>query len=267
MHFLFRFIFCLVHLLTFHVSHQKVLDSSLLNNSDKQCSVNFGVQSDIPPSLLDAFLQSFLLDRKNVLDSENLLHGRCTDLFHCPTWRIIERYPPKWKRPVFRLLQCGSKEDDGTALYCCPEVASDASRILFPDESLAKEEGITEGVRYNTHPNRRLLPGLNQSDCQANVLPMGRILGGKIAGLGQYPWIVRLAYKSSDRGNIKYTYARRMFSRLHTSHYLHNLTTLNVQLSLSPIRKKHKKKDRFLTLETLKTMVLPKLISGAEAFS
>lgn len=223
MHFPIRLI-CLVYLFNFHsfptAESSKTCQQISIMDFPTSCMVHFGVQSNISFALLDAFLDSFQLNRQDVLDRENSIRGNCTDLAHCSIWKLIERYPSRWKYPVFRHLRCGKKEDDGTVLFCCPEVkeVSDTSRIVFPDESSYKE-GTAESslVNYNMHPNRRLLPGLNPNDCPTKMPSMGRIFGGNSARLGQYPWIVRLAYKSSDRGkNTMYTVrARRMFSRLH----------------------------------------------------
>lgn len=90
-------------------------------------------------------------------------------------------------------------------------MADDTTRIVFPDD--VSSEDITEKVtiQYNQHPNRRLLPGLEQSDCQSKMsrsldIPSTRIMGGKKARLGQYRMMVRLAYKPIDRGSTTYAH-------------------------------------------------------------
>lgn len=206
-----RLIYGLVHLFIFHPSHQAVLpyDSSSSSLRGDRCLVHFGVQSDVPSLIIDAFFDSTRLDRQSVLDHDSVLHGICTEFSHCPAWKTIQQYPPRWMRTVLRQLRCG-KAKDGAVLNCCPEIKStgDSSTIVFPTDG----EEITFGETatfYKQHPNRHLLPGLDRKACTTEERftgRTGRILGGKVARLGQFPWMVRLAYKPTDRGilTIKY---------------------------------------------------------------
>lgn len=52
------------------------------------------------------------------------------------------------------------------------------------------------GIRPDimNHPNWRLLP--TEDNCGHSV-PLDRIIGGKQAALGQYPWIARLGYTAT----------------------------------------------------------------------
>lgn len=204
---IFRWIYWLIHLFTFHVSRQEIAPYgfSLWSGRGDPCSVHFGIQSSIPHLAVDAFLESAQLNRQSVLDVDDVLRGRCTEFANCPPWRRTRRYPPTWMRSVFRELRCGLAED-GALLYCCPDVINevwDTSRVVFPDASPdVKRITQTAPALCDHHPNRRLLPGLNLNDCIAPTSATGRILGGKSARLGQYPWIVRLAYKPNGRGNM-----------------------------------------------------------------
>lgn len=205
--FIYRLPFCLIFI--GRVSHQAIPSYygswSSLSVRGERCDVHFGVQSDIPVLALESF---FDLNHSTVLSSEGLLSGHCDELPQCPAWKTIERNPSRWTQPILRKLRCG-KSKNQILLYCCPEVkmADDTTRIVFPDE-LPPEEKNTENfaIPYNLHPNRHLLPGLNRSDCLSQPLemPSTRIMGGKKARLGQYPMVVRLAYKPIDRGSRTY---------------------------------------------------------------
>lgn len=207
MRLLLRLIYSFVHLFTFHISHQVELRDDFSSAAaavlSDRCLVHFGVQSDIPSAIFESFLSLVRLDRQSLLDRDGILHGYCAEFVQCPAWRTIDQHPPRWMIQIGRHLRCG-KTKDGVLLHCCPEIKAihNPSTIVFPDE-------ITEEVTVscNQHPNRRLLPGLDRSDClAAGTLSnkMGRILGGKSARLGQYPWMVRLAYKPDDRGKFNW---------------------------------------------------------------
>ncbi len=191
------------------VSHQAIPSyygswSSQWSVRGERCDVHFGVQSDIPILALESF---FDLNHSTVLSPEGLLSGQCEELPQCPAWKTIERNPSRWTQPILRKLRCG-KSKNRVMLYCCPEVkmADDTTRIVFPDELPPEENTENLAIPYNLHPNRHLLPGLNRSDCLSQPLemPSTRIMGGKKAHLGQYPMVVRLAYKPIDRGSRTY---------------------------------------------------------------
>lgn len=206
--FLVLFLFALV-------SHQAIpsyYKSSQWSVRGEQCDVHFGVQSDTPLAYLKAFFDVIGFDHQTIVNSDGLLRGYCDELSYCPEWRTIERYPLRWIRPILQQLRCG-KAKNSRMLYCCPKVNifDDKTRIVFPDEISFEE--ITEKItiQHNQHPNRHLLPGLDQNDCQSRIsrslnIPSTRIMGGKKARIGQYPMIVRLAYKPIDRGRITYTH-------------------------------------------------------------
>lgn len=194
-----------VNIFVFRVTHQEILPARYVQHGD-DCLVHFGVQSDIPLSITEAFMNFSRLDHHSVLDSDHLLHGKCTEFNRCPAWRFVsDTDRPRWVTPILRHLRCGISRDQTILLHCCPAVRSlvDGIEFVFPDEdsSANKMTEMPFTLDHNQHVNRRLLPGSVPSDClQSATKRMGRILAGKTAHLGQYPWMVRLAYKPNDRG-------------------------------------------------------------------
>ncbi len=56
--------------------------------------------------------------------------------------------------------------------------------------------------RNRDHPNRRLLPALEDDTCGHSSVFL-RIVNGQDAEIGQYPWLANLGYQATPQSNVR----------------------------------------------------------------
>jgi hypothetical protein len=155
---------------------------------------------------------------------QNSQPAECTALSKCTPFRkmminLRKPLPPDVPRIMKPSYMCGVEQVNGKTEHkvCCPGEPSTTTDTPFPSSttasmpansstvpSLTNESSdvmqnlniTTSNEKYRSHPGRSFL-GSPESCGLSKLVPRGRvekIVGGKSAKLGQFPWLVNLGY-------------------------------------------------------------------------
>jgi len=188
-------------------------DVSLLIRDSFFCGFNAGTVSVCCPvdGLLDPSpdLRPTVADRGSCemqqgVGAECVQYGECSPFVQMMI-NLKKPLHPAVPSMVRSSYLCGVEETETKRVpkICCPSEALAASSAPVPGRDSPTEEAQPETTtleprhRYLDHPARSLLA--SEASCGiAN--PLGRIVGGKDALIGQYPWLVNLGYTQEGRG-------------------------------------------------------------------
>jgi len=129
---------------------------------------------------------------------------------------------------------CGLDESTGQKLpkICCPSaaLAVKPKPQVTPAESTAPEEPVN---KYSNHPARQLLA--DGASCGISN-PVGRIVGGQDALMGQFPWLVNLGYRQQGKQGTLFKCGGTLIGRRYVLTAAHCVTELPRNFKLEVIR-------------------------------
>merc|ERR1712038_237752 len=153
---------------------------------------------------------------------DNSKTGTCTVYFKCnPLLQLISNLKQPLAKEVPRLMQtsilCGRENIGGLNLpkVCCPTEAVK----------------LTDKERFDQHPNRRALA----ETCPIESID-ARIVGGREAEIGKYPWLVLLGYTAGRGGSPQWKCGGVLIGDRYVLTAAHCVTGLPGSFQLSKIR-------------------------------
>jgi len=125
---------------------------------------------------------------------------------------------------------CGLDDSSGQRLpkVCCPSAALAAKQQATKDTATEDKED-----KYRDHPARSLLADTDSCGISS---PIGRIVGGQDAILGQFPWLVNLGYQQDGRAGTLFKCGGTLVGKRHVVTAAHCVTELPRNFKLSVIR-------------------------------
>jgi len=133
---------------------------------------------------------------------------------------------------------CGLDESSGQKLpkICCPSAALAAKQK--PTVTTTTTTTTTTPLpvpenKYSNHPGKQLLA--DESSCGISS-PIGRIVGGQDALMGQYPWLVNLGYRQQGKPATLFKCGGTLIGRQHVLTAAHCVTELPRNFKLEVIR-------------------------------
>lgn len=131
---------------------------------------------------------------------------------------------------------CGLDESTGQKLpkICCPSAALSVNQKPPVTESPAPAPAtdIPEH-KYSNHPARKLLA--DDASCGISN-PIGRIVGGQDALMGQYPWLVNLGYQQQGKPGTLFKCGGTLIGSRYVLTAAHCVTELPRNFKLEVIR-------------------------------
>jgi len=136
---------------------------------------------------------------------------------------------------------CGVDETENKRIpkICCPSealaVAAGNNQVSSTSSSSTETSTVAgPSSKYSNHPARRMLA--SEGGCGRSH-PLGRIVGGEDAPIGQYPWLVNLGYKQEGRsGPPLFKCGGTLIGNRHVLTAAHCVTELPRSFKLSLIR-------------------------------
>jgi len=170
---------------------------------------------------------------QNDIPATCVLYNKCSPFVEMMA-NLRKPLPPAVPSIVRSSYLCGVEEQSGRKFpkICCPaEALGEGISPPAPPPAPEKEEEVVSN-RYGSHPARNLL-----SDDDFCGIALGkRIVGGKDADLGQYPWLVNLGYKQRGRSGTLYKCGGTLIGARYVLTAAHCVTQLPRSFSLSSIR-------------------------------
>lgn len=148
---------------------------------------------------------------------------------------------PVVPRMVRSSYLCGADESTGAIIpkICCPSAALSVSNNNTNnnnnnDNTNNEETSNQEPVnKYESHPGFQLIA--EKSECGTSGL-QAKIVGGKNATLGQFPWLVNLGYQQDGKGEKLFKCGGTLIGNRHILTAAHCVTDLPRGFVLTTIR-------------------------------
>jgi len=168
---------------------------------------------------------------QNDLSATCVLYNKCSPFVEMMA-NLRKPLPPAVPSIVKSSYLCGVEEEEGKKFpkVCCPSEALNAAEPPLPPPP--REEKETPTNKYSSHPAKHLL----SDEMSCGVSLADRIVGGKDAKLGQYPWLVNLGYKQKGRPGALYKCGGTLIGTRYVLTAAHCVTQLPRSFSLNTIR-------------------------------
>jgi len=183
----------------------------------------------------------------------SLQHGKgatCVKYDDCFPFTLMlnnlrKPFPPAVPMIMKEVFLCGTDSTTGIPIpkICCPSDALSAKKLSVPKEpeevsTIEQPNSSTTTTTAAPKPWYKLHPGFdrlgNLETCGRSFINQ-RIVGGKVAELGQYPWLVNIGY-SGPGGEVEYKCGGSLIGPRHVLTAAHCVSGLPRSYSFTRVR-------------------------------